>query len=147
MLSHLLWTDPSTFEKGIDNIQSNLRPEDTLVRLTLGGRKIAKNWCTHRVTFLVWSSFLNFWNQVVYFCCTVTLYPLSDRLNGILENAIVIRLLPARQHNVVIIYGTVFAPGRQGTGSDERLSQLYHALGGIPLLRCSKPKEDSETVC
>ena len=42
MLSHLLWTDPSTFEKGIDNIQSNLRPEDTLVWLTLGGRKIAK---------------------------------------------------------------------------------------------------------
>ena len=47
----------------------------------------------------------------------------------------------------VIIYGTHFAPGGQGTGSNARLSQLYQVLGGIPLLLCSKPSEDSEAVC
>ena len=87
MLSHLLWTDPSTFEKGIDNIQSNLRPEDTLVWLTLGGRKIAKKlmYTPSYFSCLELTSVIS-WERVGYFCCTVTIYPVPDCLNAVLGN-------------------------------------------------------------
>ena len=143
--------DP-TCMKGIDEVQSKLRPGETLGGPTLGGGKCRNTDVHTELLFLFGAHFRNQLKSGGIFLLYSHFIPcagLSQCSFGECAGDLAYYRHSNRERDVyfVIVYGTLFAPGGQGTGSNERLSKLYQALGGIPLLHCSKPNEESDTVC
>ena len=141
--------DPTCIQ-GIDEIQSKLQPGETLAGPTLGGGKCRMTDVHTELLFLFGAHFRNQLKSggiLPLYSHYIPCAGLSQCSFGECAGNLAYYRYAVGKRDVyfVIIYGTLFNPGGQDTGSNARLSQLYQALGGIPLLHCSS--EDSETVC